>query len=352
MEENQVKKLNFFKKIWYSIVKFEKYPDMAAEGVMSAIKYLVILVAIVSFFIVIGSTVDMYKMVGELSTYIESNIPEFSYENGKITMETELPIVIEDIKYSGIDKIVINPFAETEEEKNKSKEENKIIGTEIFFFKDQIILKNETENNQVTEQPYTYQDFISSYVQENIEKFNKADLVEYLVSKNMYSYYLNYALSLIVYLFIVNILVALIDTLELSVLGWITTILIRMRMRFTAVYNMSIYAFTLSMILNIVYIIINYFTDFTISYFQIAYILIAYVYLAATIFIIKDDFIKKQQEVERIKQEQEKVREEIKEQEREKKEENPETKKKKKKEDTDKKEKDNEQGGEPNGSEA
>ena len=47
-----------------------------------------------------------------------------------------------------------------------------------------------------------------------------------------------------------------------------------------------------------------------------AYITIAYIYLAATIFILKDDVIKKMQEVEQIKQEQLKVREEIEKQEK------------------------------------
>ena len=62
-------------------------------------------------------------------------------------------------------------------------------------------------------------------------------------------------------------------------------------------------------------IIINYFTDFKIKYFQVAYTTIAFIYLAASIFILKDDFIKKMQEVLRIKQEQKNVREEIKQQE-------------------------------------
>ena len=49
MESNQSKKeqflkLNFFKKIWYSIDKIEKYPELSAEGFKSAIKYLAILI--------------------------------------------------------------------------------------------------------------------------------------------------------------------------------------------------------------------------------------------------------------------------------------------------------------------
>ena len=34
MEENKTKNINFFKKLWYSITKFEKYPEMAAEGII------------------------------------------------------------------------------------------------------------------------------------------------------------------------------------------------------------------------------------------------------------------------------------------------------------------------------
>lgn len=32
MEENKPQTINFFKKVWYSITKFEKYPEMATEG--------------------------------------------------------------------------------------------------------------------------------------------------------------------------------------------------------------------------------------------------------------------------------------------------------------------------------
>ena len=41
-------KMGFFKKVWYSIIKTEKYPDMAAEGVKKAGEYLIKIVAIVA----------------------------------------------------------------------------------------------------------------------------------------------------------------------------------------------------------------------------------------------------------------------------------------------------------------
>ena len=319
MEENKTKNINFFKKLWYSITKFEKYPDMAAEGLGNAIKYLIIITFIVSIFITIGSAIETHKVIGELANYIKDNIPEFSYSDGKINAEIENPIIITEINNSAIDKIVIDPNAETEETKNSSKIANEIVGNTIYFFKDQVILVARAENGQTNEQPYTYGDFIKSYTQEDIKEFDKQGLVEYMTSSRMNSYYIRYVVAILINLLLVNVLVALLDTLQLAILGWITTLVARIRMKFVAIYNMSIYALTLSMILNIVYIIINYFVDFTIDYFQIAYIAIAYIYLAASIFILKDDFMKRQEEVEKLKQEQIKVREEIRKQEEDKK---------------------------------
>lgn len=347
MEENKTKNINFFKKLWYSITKFEKYPEMAAEGIRSAIKYLIIISFIVSIFISIGSTIEMHKVIGELANYINNNIPDFTYADGKISAEMQEPMVITEVNDSTIDQIVIDSNAETEEAKNTSKTEHEIIGNTIFFFKNQVVLVARAENGQVNEQPYTYQDFIKSYSQEDIKEFNKQELVNYMTSSGMNSYYIRYVIAIVVNLLLVNVMVALLDTLQLAILGWITTIVARIKMKFVAIYNMSIYALTLSMILNIVYIIINYFVDFTIEYFQIAYIAIAYIYLAASIFILKDDFMKRQEEVEKIKQEQIKVREEIRKQEEEKKD------KEEPKEEKPKKKKEEEPKGEtPDGSEA
>ena len=334
---------NFFKKVWYSITKFEQYPAMAAEGLKRTIKYLIILTAIVTVFIMIGSLLQMKALIGDFAEYVEKNIPEFSYSDGHLSMEIEESMVIEDIQYDGVDKVVINTLLETDEQKEQVEKDNLINGTTIFFFKDQIILEIKTENEEIIKQPYTYSDFITNYTGENIESFNKGEFVQYLTSEKMTTFYAQYGMSIFIYLLIANIIVGLLDSLEIAILGWITTTIARIRMKFVAIYNMAIYSLTLPMILNILYIVINYFTSFTITYFQVAYITIAYIYLAAAIFIIKDDFIKKMQEVERIKQEQLKVREEIKE-------ETPEKKDDKKEEKEDKRE-DN-KGDEPQGSEA
>ena len=346
METEKNKNINFFKEVWYSITNFEKYPDMAAEGVYKAVKYLVILTIVLSIFLTISSLIESKKMVTNLSQYIQDNIPDFSYQDGKVSMDIEQPILLDNIQYNGIDYIIINPNLEDDTDKDSYKNENGKIGTTVYFFKNQIILENKNENGEKQTQEYTYQDFIQSYTQENITQFNKEELVDYLRSEKMNLFYIRYSMSIIIYLVLMNIIVGLLDSVELAVLGWITSLTARIKMRFTAIFNMAIYSLTLSILLNCIYVIINYFTDFTIEYFSIAYITIAYVYLAASIFIIKDDYLKKQEIVEKIKQEQEKVREEIKEQERQKEE------KKEKKEKEEKKEEKENNNEEPKGSEA
>ena len=74
MEEKQTRKeeflkLKFFKKVWYSITKFEKYPEMAALGVKKAMIYFTELMIIFTIL-----------FTGTYIYYI-SNVAEFEKEN-------------------------------------------------------------------------------------------------------------------------------------------------------------------------------------------------------------------------------------------------------------------------------
>ena len=311
--KQKVEKNSFFKKVWYSITKFEQYPTMAMEGLKRAVKYLVTLMAIVSIFIMIDSILQLKELIADVADYIQENIPEFSYSEGLLNLQTEDTMVIDEFQNAGINKVVINTIAENDEQKVQIENDNIVNGITVFLFKDELVLKAKTEENEIVRQPYTYSNFIAGYTGENIASFDKTGIVQYLTSEKMTTFYIRYGAAIFIFLLIINIVVGLVDAFEIALLGWITASIARIRMKFVAIYNMAIYSLTLPTVLNILYIIINYFTDFTITYFQVAYITIAYIYLAASIFILKDDFIKKMQEVEKIKQEQLKVREEIKE---------------------------------------
>ena len=105
-------------------------------------------------------------------------------------------------------------------------------------------------------------------------------------------------------------------------------------MRYAAIFNMSVYAVTLSTILYIAYITVNIFINFEIKYFEPMYITVATIYLLASIFMVKADLIKRQSEVIKIEKVQKIVKEELKQKEenKEKPVEKPEDKKEEKKE--------------------
>lgn len=345
-EKEEVVKINFFKKIWYSITKFEKYPAMATEGFPRAIQYLATLTLILVIFICIGAIISTKETVGDIVTYIRNDIPEFTYSEGILNVESQETITIE-AKQFGVDKILINTnlSEEQEEETIKGiKDDEKA----ILIFDDGVILKSIVSSGEYTK--YTYKSTVDTLLEGKNANITKQNIIDFLESKDMYKYYVIFGIALLLYLFIGYFVIMLLDVLELALLGFITSVVARIRMRFVAIYNMAGYAITLSVFLNIAYIVVNYFINFTITYFQVAYIAIAYIYLIAAIFIIKDEFNRTQMKVAKIVEEQQKIKEQIDDKENEQPEEEGQKEEKENKENNEKE--DNKLGENPNGSEA
>ena len=75
LNKNSNKGIPQYKKVWYSITKFEKYPELAAEGIPKAFKYLLFLSLITSIIISIFITILIGKM-------IKNSIKIFEMRNG------------------------------------------------------------------------------------------------------------------------------------------------------------------------------------------------------------------------------------------------------------------------------
>ena len=124
----------------------------------------------------------------------------------------------------------------------------------------------------------------------------------------------------------------------ISIFGYLSTMILRLKIRYVAIFNMAVYAITLPTILNMIYIGVNSLFGYTIKYFDVMYILVASIYMIAAVFILKSEFNKKQGQVQKIVEVEQQVKEEIKEKQKEdSKKENKDTEKK------DKKKKDEEQ---------
>ena len=137
------------------------------------------------------------------------------------------------------------------------------------------------------------------------------------------------------------------DIVFLSLVGFIFSKIIGINFKYKQVFNMSVYAITLSVILYMIYIVVNILTGFVVKYFEVAYNAIAYIYIMTAMMMIKSDLTKEKIMVGKIIQEQKKVREKNNTEEENKEKEDKKEKKQKEK----KKEKD-EQGETPEGSNA
>lgn len=340
-EEKELKK-GFFKKVWYSIDKIDKYSELSAEGLGKAVKYLVILVIILAL---ISASATVYRTsieVKNIANDISEKAPELTYNNETLTIDSEMPI-IENSENFG--KIIIDTNTEDEETINKYINDIQDDESSVIILKNKLILQEAGIQGSVN---YNYNELFGEL---GITEFNKQDLVEYLSGTGMIALYLNLLLILFIYAFAIYLINTMFYVITISIFGYLATIILRLKIRYVAVFNMAIYSITLPTILNMIYIGINAFFNYTINYFDVMYVLVASIYMIAAIFILKSEFNKKQGEVQQIIEVEKEVKEEIKQKKKNNKKEDKEIGKKDKNKDEEKENNDT-NGEEPEGSNA
>ena len=322
-EYKDVKGMGFFKKVKYSIFNIEKYPEMATEGIGNTLSYIAKLVMILAVVLSVWTLYQTYQMINEGTSYLENEFPDFSYSDGTLTVDSEEAIIIENEQFG---KIIVDTNTDSEETINQYLNQINEYGTGALVLKNRAVLKNITMIGEVS---YNYQESFNSI---NLTEFSKQDVVNYVQNGEINSLYFSVFISLFIYSFAMYFINTLWYAIIIGIVGYFTMWMLKMKMRFVAVFNMAVYALTLSTILNILYLIINMLFNFTIEYFSIMYITVATIYLLAAIFILKTDLMKKQEEVMKIVEAQQIVKKELEEQEKEDKKEKEERKKEDKKE--------------------
>lgn len=345
-EENEKTiKMGFFQKVWNAITKIERYPDMAAEGLGRAFTYISKIVAILAIVLCLGMVYQTHQILQEGVQYLQNEFPEFSYRDGILDVESEKRLTIsEDDSYVG--RVVIDTKTEEEQVINQYTNEVNKAGSGMIVLKDKVILKNQAVTGTIS---YNYKELLGKM---EMNEFTKQAVIDYANSSQVITLYVSVFITIYIYCFVMYLLMTLSNAVFLSIFGYLTTWIARIKMRFLAVFNMSIYALTLSVLLNILYIAVNIFIDFKMEYFQVMYVSVAAIYLVAAIFLLKTEFVKKQIELMKIAEAQEIVRKEMQEQEEKEKQE----KEKKERQEKDRKEekKEEKNGGEeaPEGSNA
>lgn len=338
------KKTSFFKKVKTSVFDFDGYQDLAAEKLNRTIGYIAILMLVFSIIVSAIYTFQIYSMINNIKNYINNEIAEVNYENYEINI---IPNNGEEITRISVNnmistEIIINTQTDDEEIIQETINEINNTSNGILILKDRVLIKNSFSDN-LTE--YEYKTIAETY---NINNIDKNELINILSSKEIYIALAIFFTKAILYMFIIYMATILIDILLLALLTYIVTRIAGLRLKHSAVYNIAAYSLTLPVILNIIYFIVRSFTGFTIEYFQVMYTAIASIYIITAILMIKSDVIKRQLELNRIIEEQERVKQEFKRQEEEKKEQEEQERRRqereKKKEEKKEKEKNKEEG--------
>ena len=321
MSEENNKKTNFFKESFKSVKDLDKYEDFAGEQPKVAFKYLLKLVLV---FTIIVTAFYSYKIVDSLNNMysnLKDVLPEFSYSNGQLTVNGEQPIILEQFEES-IGKVIIDTNI-VEDATVKYEEEIKQSTVAVLMLKDKVIM---TSNGTAGQVMYNYSDLTTAY---GLTEFTKQDLINYIDGMNVVSIYSSVYLMIFVYLFIAYFISIFVDVLILSLLVFLVSRMTRIRLKFAPSFNIASHAITLPVLLNLIYVIVNLLTGFTVKYFGVMYNTISYIYIVVAILMIKTDFINRQLELIKIAQEQEKVRQEMQKQKEEKEKEKEEEKQEK-----------------------
>ena len=345
------KKLSFWEKLRISIFDFDGYQELAAEKISRTIGYIVLLILIFSAIISATYTFQFNGLVKKTKEFVENEISEIKYENYELSvvpnnsvnseernnenanneeansekdnstktgneekdeqtnsnsMESENPNIMRIDSNDLIPaKIIINTEAENEEEIQSNINEISMSQNGILILKDKVIIKNEFSANL---SETTYKTISEQY---NINKIDKTEILNMLSGQVINRALIIFFLTILLYMFIMYVSTMLIDILLLAVLAYIVTRISGLRLKYSAIYNIASYSLTLPVILNIIYFVVNRLTGFTIQYFQIMYTAIASIYIITAILMIKSDVIKKQLELNKIIEEQARVKQEL-----------------------------------------
>lgn len=342
----KTKKQGFFMSIKNSIFNFDSYQDFALENMKRRILYFLKLTVLFSVIIaIVFSILQVVITIPNVKNFIANDIPDFSYADGILDVKSDDAVTIDNIADQ---VLIIADTKDLDETKiNEYKDKINLYDIGVLILKDKVYLKNSYTGTGLQEIPMI--DIGSIYGK---SEFTKQDIVNDINSINMISLCISLAFTVFLGFFITYLLMSILDIIILALLSNIVAMLLRVRMKVSALVNISVHAMTLPIILLLIYAIVLMTTGFEIKYFNIMYRGIAYIYVITAVFLIRQNLIKQQMELTTIVQKQKELKQQLEEKEKEQQEpkEKDEQKDKKEDESNDKKEeKDNNVGKEANG---
>lgn len=293
----KIENLSFFKKLKISIFNLEKYGQLITEKLNKTIKYVIILAILCSIFIGAIDAYNIVKMIDKGMKYIINEVPNFEVKDGQISLEKQFYGYDEeyDFKIVSMDK---SNLTDDELEAYGKDERAVILLNDKMIFN---IYGNYSE--------HSYNNIKQLL---NIDQVSKQGIVDLYNEKggNLGIGVSIFTSMLLIY-FISNLYEILFYGFIVAIFGYFVAQIGKIKIRFSTSFTLAIYSLTLSIILNLFYIIQYNFTRFEIPYFDILYLGIAYIYIVAAILIIKTDLINQVIELQKNQLEQHKISNEL-----------------------------------------
>lgn len=257
--EDKKTKIGFLKRFKMALFNLEDYIEFTVERMSKAMFFAVKVSFILAIIFLIAAVVFIKTRYGSLDNMAEQVIPEFVYKDHVLTFTED---------YSKDDSKRAVAYA-----------------MEIA-------------------EPYYRQ-------QLPLGENHKADLMEYIKANHDERVTAAITIAFIIERFSSIFIWWLLVASLTSFVGWIVLIFSNIKMKYSGIYSLSIYASLLTILLSTIYQILNLFLGIYIEMFDILSIIIAYIYITAAIYMIKSDLIKQQIELLKLASEQAKIREEL-----------------------------------------
>jgi hypothetical protein len=250
-------KLGFFPNIFYSIAGFTNYRYFIRQRTGKAVLYLLLLTLILGVASQIPIANSYNNIINDMIAGFDKSVPGFTFENGKLDVQGEMPILIND----GGSTMIIDTSGKTDE----SILDN--YNTAILITSDKMIQKNYV-NKQVTDfsmlQGFT---------------MNKDSVKKILPLLKLG------APLIIIFGTIFFICIKFLSALIIGLIGMIINSIKGTHLRFADIFKLSVYSMTLPMLLSALMAMIPY----KVPLLWLVFFIIASIYVWGAINVIKND---------------------------------------------------------------
>ena len=179
MKNNETIKMGFWKRLKISIFNVENYDMFAVEKISKALGYFIKLIIIFSLIVSIGLTYKFSQIYTTTTNILKDQIPDFQYSEGKLILNTQHPVIIEN-EEALLVKIIVDDTEDIEKQ-NEYKTQIKKYPSAILFLKNNILI-NLPQQEEILE--YSYEEIMKEFA---IKEFNKQEVIEYINNINLTS---------------------------------------------------------------------------------------------------------------------------------------------------------------------